>query len=268
MIGFYDSGLGGLTIVNEFLKLYPQTKTVYLADTLNCPLGNKTNEEILRITKRGVEFLFSQGCRLVVLACNTATSVAIRPIQQEWLPARPEFVGRNVLGVVKPVTEELINRKESVEPILLLATSATCRSRFYQQELALEGFKEFDCLSLPHLAQAIEEQDTFWIEQILREVANQADLAKYRSFVLACTHYPIVKEKIRQIFSFTIKHPFEIFDQSALVPKRLAAYLQRHPEYSLLEGDLQIVVSGGQVDIYAQKIKSLFPELNFHIYPI
>jgi glutamate racemase len=261
MIGFYDSGVGGLTIVEKFLRWRPNTKCLYLADTQNCPLGNKTDEEILEITRQGVEFLFQKGCKLVVLACNTATSLAVRPLQQKWLPSKPEYLGHNVLGVVRPVTEELINQKISVEPILLLATRATCRSQFYQNELKVEGFTNYDCLSFEDLALAIEQQKEVWVDKILHQELDSSKIAPYQTFVLACTHYPIIKGKISAVLTQNLDRSFRLIDQSELVSDRLVAYLNNHPEYVLEKGGLEVFVSGNQAEDYRKKLERLFPVL-------
>lgn len=266
MLGFYDSGVGGLTIVDKFLQLRPKLQTVYLADTVNCPLGNKTDVEILRITRQGVEFLFARGCQLVILACNTATSLTIRYLQQVWLPRQKQYAGRNILGVIKPVTEELIAQRENAEPVLILATVATCRSGFYQQELAAEGFQRYYCLSFTELARAIELQDSHLIQQSLTKTLQTVNLTQYRSFVLACTHYPLIKPQIVQTLGEQIGHRnFQILDQSQLAATKLSQYLAAHPQYIPATGRLQIYLSAGHTRSYADKIQTLFPKLEFEI---
>ncbi len=265
MIGFYDSGIGGLTIVQKFLELKPKTSCLYFADTANCPLGEKTDIEILRASIAGVERLFAEGCKLVVLACNTATSIAIRPIQQEWLPNKRVYEGHNVLGVVKPVTEELVNQRSNVEPILLMATTATCRSNFYQNELESEGFSRYDCLSFSQLALAIENQDQELVDRIIEKELNNAKIAKFQTFALACTHYPLVKNQIKDTLSKNLDYKFNLIDQSELVAKRLVSYLENHPEYSLNNRRLKIYLSDDDKKNYADKVVKLFPNLIFRI---
>jgi len=104
MIGLFDSGHGGLTVFRALLKRFPKQRFVYLGDHANAPYGNKSSDEIVALTRAGAETLFDQGCRLVVLACNTATSVALRKLQQNWLPDSGRE-GCNLLGVIAPTVE-------------------------------------------------------------------------------------------------------------------------------------------------------------------
>jgi glutamate racemase len=185
-------------------------------------------------------------------------------LQQKWLPSKPEYLGHNVLGVVRPVTEELINQKTSAEPILLLATRATCRSQFYQKELEIEGFTNYDCLSFEDLALAIEQQNEFWADKILHQELNVSKIAPYQTFVLACTHYPIIKGKISAVLTQNLDRSFRLIDQSELVSDRLVAYLNNHPEYVLEQGALEIFVSGNRSEEYRQKLSRLFPSLDYN----
>jgi len=138
-IGFYDSGVGGLTILSEFYKVLPNKSYIYFADQAYCPLGDKTPQQIFARTIYGLEYLFSQGCDLVVLACNTATAYSIRKIQQKWLPKN--YPNKKVLGIIRPVGEYFFNQITQQNPnqqkwtVGLLATNATIKSNFYQEEL-------------------------------------------------------------------------------------------------------------------------------------
>jgi glutamate racemase len=232
MIGFYDSGKGGMTILNEVLKLEPTLDTFYYADVANCPLGEKTDEEILIAVLNGIKYLFEHDCNLVILACNTATARAIKYVQAQWLPLL--YPNKNVLGVIRPVAIELIEEKISKESkIVILATTATVRSRFYSLDLKDHGYNNVQELSMANLAYAIETDDIDMSKKIIDEIfeANISIFEDSKAVVLACTHYPYMEDYIQQkLDSITDSKPV-IISQNHLVAEQLMTYLQKHPQY-------------------------------------
>jgi glutamate racemase len=148
-IGVFDSGVGGLTVHHKLVERFAQADFVYLADQANTPYGGRKGEEIVDLTRAGCERLFAEGCNLVVLACNTAASVALRRLQQTWLPGYRKALGRpvNVLGIVVPTIEaatglpwehEAERRGDKVEKLDILgvfSTPATTASRVYEIEV-------------------------------------------------------------------------------------------------------------------------------------
>src|SRR3989338_6312695 len=106
MIGIFDSGLGGITVTKEVLRLLPEYQILYLGDTARTPYGNRSQDLIYQFTQTAIDYLFKQGCQLVVVACNTASAEALRKIQQEWLPKN--YSERRVLGVIRPVVEAAV----------------------------------------------------------------------------------------------------------------------------------------------------------------
>jgi glutamate racemase len=263
MIGFYDSGLGGLTIFSEFYRKNKNLSLCYLGDTANCPLGDKTKEEITEITKKGVEFLFSKGCNLVVLVCNTATSVAIRELQQNWLPKN--YPDKNVLGVVRPVSEVLKEASEKfedgeIEPVVVLATSATCKTGFYQEELLEAGVKESKCIPCSGLADAIENLDSPKVARILDECfeTNLPYFLEAKTMVLACTHYPIIEKTIEKHLKKKIERDdVKIVSQSNMVAEKLEEYLEKHEKYRPSKGKVKIWVTEGN-EGFREKMKEIF----------
>jgi glutamate racemase len=167
MIGFYDSGIGGLTILQQVLKLDPDFPFIYIADTEIMPLGDKTMDFIQNRVKLACSTLFSQGCEIVVLACNTASVVSIRHIQQVWLPKH--FPNKQVLSVAKPLTElveeKFVNLKSSKG--LLLSTHATHSSGFYQYEFIKSGFLNIQSVACTGLADAIETNDYTKVKDLI-----------------------------------------------------------------------------------------------------
>src|SRR3989338_9566140 len=125
MIGVFDSGFGGLTVLKEFLKVLPDYDYIYLGDNARAPYGNKSDEVIYNYTREAVDFLFKAGCELVILACNTASAKALRKIQQEYSPKfYPE---KRVLGVVAPVVETALELKQN-NKLGVIGTAATISS--------------------------------------------------------------------------------------------------------------------------------------------
>ena len=132
MIGVFDSGLGGLTILKEFIRELPNYDYVYLGDNARTPYGNKSQETIYEFTKQAVDFLFGKGCELIIIACNTASAQALKKIQQEYLPAR--YPDKKVLGVIRPLVEKVVS-VSNVNRVGVIGTKATVKSGVYQKEL-------------------------------------------------------------------------------------------------------------------------------------
>lgn len=221
MIGFYDSGKGGMSIVSEIVKMHPSFSYLYYADTEILPLGSKSDTEIRSRVLDGVKYLFDQGCRLVILACNTASVHTIRFLQHTYLPRyHPD---KNVLGVTTPLLEYTV-QYESLKsvPGFLLATPATCRTEFYQQELKRQGFW-VTTLPLPELAQAIEYHDQETIQHCIYHSIVPYDP---QWVILACTHYTYVAHAIQSALPKT-----QIIDPTQYTALRVLWYLDHHPEY-------------------------------------
>src|SRR6056297_2767040 len=141
MIGIFDSGLGGLTILRGVLEQLPQYDYIYLGDSARNPYGNKSQDLIYDYTRQGVEFLMKKGCRLVIIACNTASAKALRRLQQEWLPEK--YPDRRILGVIIPTAEaaaEVVHqepprKRRKKNKIGIIGTKATIESQTFEQEL-------------------------------------------------------------------------------------------------------------------------------------
>ena len=204
-IGVFDSGLGGLTVLDAVTRALPGQDFVYLGDNANAPYGWKSPAEIYELTIEGVERLFAHGCRLVILACNTASAVALHDLQVNWLnPAT-----HRVLGVFVPVIEHLTRRDwgDNAPPthtglsnVALFATPATVRSGAFPRELR---FRARDVTVVPQactgLVEAIEAGDLDRAGEVAREhvAALVARLPAPQSAVLGCTHYPLVEAAFR-----------------------------------------------------------------------
>ena len=237
MLGFFDSGLGGLAVLKEVEKVLPQYSYVYLGDNARTPYGSHSHETIYRFTKQGVAHLFKKGAQLVVLACNTASSSALRRIQQEFLPKY--YPDRRVLGIIIPTAEEIINQTKTKE-VGVLATEATVQSFAYPKEVAkndpsIKVHQVAGTLLVP----IIEAGESEWegmdliIKKYLSELFSRSK--KIDTLTLACTHYALIEDKIREYAPSNVR----VVSQGEIVAKKLKDYLLRHPEIEtrLVRGD-------------------------------
>ena len=222
-IGFFDSGFGGLSVLKEVRSLMPLYNFIYLADTRNAPYGELSQEEIFEHTRRGVEFLFDRGAVVVVLACNTASSEALRKLQQEFLP---KFIGRKILGVIIPAVEEaIVNTKNN--RIGVLATTATINSHAFEREVRkLSNASVFE-IPAPKLVPLIEEGEVSGeeIELLISEYVAEVIKNDIDTLILGCTHYGIVDDLIAK-YSGGVK----IIQEGEVVARKLRDYLERHSD--------------------------------------
>lgn len=234
MIGFFDSGLGGLTILREVAKSIPG-QFLYLGDNARAPYGSRSREEVQAFTTQGVKWLIDQGCSLVVLACNTASANALRPIQQEWLPLHAPQA--RVLGILVPTIEAITgmdwHREETsdhVESILVFATPSTVTSGAYEREIK-KRLPNAHVVSqaCPDLVSLIEEGSApILMEQKIQEYIQQGKEkmgAGPEAVLLGCTHYALVEELFRK----NMDGETRIFSQPQIVARSLSEYLSRHP---------------------------------------
>lgn len=226
MIGVFDSGFGGLVVLKEFLSLLPAYDYLYLGDNARIPYGSRSDRVVLRFTEQAVEYLFLQGCQLIILACHTASAKALRTIQQVYLPAH--YPERRVLGVVIPTVEEALARTRS-KRIGVIGTEGTVASQSFPLELrkldpAVEVFQQ----ACPLLVPLIEAGEQEWTgtTMILRRYLAPLKAARVDTLILGCTHYSILKEKIQVI----IGDGRELICSGQVTAAKLADYLRRHPE--------------------------------------
>ncbi len=220
-IGVFDSGLGGVVILKALLDRLPQYDYVYCGDTRNAPYGDKTHEEIFELTVRGVEFLFSQGCSLVILACNSASAQALRQVQQEWLPTY--YPDKKVLGVLIPVAEAIV--AAGYERVGIIATTATITSGAYEREIhKLNPQVQIVSRATPCLVPLVERgQGTD--EEIAVCVGGLRDaLRDVEVVVPGCTHYPLIARQLEH----ALDKP--LFDAPAHIAQAFERYLAKHPE--------------------------------------
>ena len=227
-IGVFDSGYGGLTVPKEIIHKLPQYDYVYLGDNARAPYGNRSFETVYRYTLECVKWFFDQGSHLVVLACNTASAKALRTIQQNDLPKIDK--DKRVLGVIRPTTELIGNYSES-KHIGILATSGTVSSSSYVLEIEkfYPGLRVYQ-QACPMWVPLVENNEydnhgtDFFVKKYIQQLLGQDEAID--TILLACTHYPLLLEKIKEYSPADMK----ILAQGEIVAESLAHYLKRHPE--------------------------------------
>lgn len=227
-IGVFDSGLGGLFTLRVLVRTLPAYDYVYLGDTKHVPYGNRSPETVYEFTKQAVNYLLEkERCALVIVACNTASALALRRLQKEFLPKH--FPNRRVLGVLVPLVEDLCEKK--CKRIGVLATQATTDSHAIRKELN----KRFpDALVYEHaaplLVPLVENGDRTLLPRVLGSYIKPLLQKKVDCIALGCTHYAILKRDIRRIAG----HGVRIISQDEIVGVKLVDYLRRHPEIESL----------------------------------
>lgn len=227
-IGVFDSGYGGLTILDKIREVLPEYDYIYLGDNARAPYGTRSFEVVYEFTRQAVNKLFDMGCHLVILACNTASAKALRSIQMNDLPQIDP--ARRVLGVIRP-TVECIGEISKNQHIGVLATAGTIKSESYPLEIH-KLFPEIQvsgtaCPMWVSLVENNESQDE-GADYFIRKYINQL-LSKdpqIDTVILGCTHFPILLPKIRQY----IPEHISVIAQGEYVAESLKDYLKRHPE--------------------------------------
>jgi len=227
-IGVFDSGYGGLTILDELIRQMPENDFIYLGDNARAPYGTRSFDVIYQYTLQAVEKLFSMGCQLVILACNTASAKALRTIQQRDLPRIAP--NRRVLGVIRPSVEELGVLSQS-KHVGVMGTLGTVRSESYLMEMAklYPDFSVFQeaCPTWVPLVENREYDNEGGKYFIKKHVDSLMSKNQYiDTIILACTHYPILSKLIE---SFLPSH-IQLISQGQIVARSLMDYLNRHPE--------------------------------------
>ena len=258
MIGVFDSGFGGLTVHRALVDALPERDFVYLGDNRNAPYGMKNPIDVLNLTCAGLERLFGEGCTLAILACNTASVVALRWIQQQWLPVRcrEDGVRRNVIGIVAPTVEAAtglrwdqetvaVSPAKRASTISVFATRRTVETDCYPTEIRKRrpdmAVVQQAC---PDLAWAIERGASrgdleALVEQYVGELRRKIETPDCA--ILGCTHYPLVAD----LFAARLPRGVPVIHQPRATARALQSYLHRHPEYAAGNAGRRIFLSTG-----------------------
>lgn len=233
-VGIFDSGLGGLTVLDAVSTRLNDVPFSYFADSAHAPYGVRDAEDIYNLTQNAVTHLWENGCDLVILACNTASAAALRRMQEAGVPE-----GKRVLGVFVPLIEALTERQwgdnsppreVAVKTVALFATPATVASRAFQRELAFRAIGvDIEAQACGGVVDAIEEGDLILAEALVR---SHVDALKRKmplpnAAILGCTHYPLMKD----IFQAALGDSVKVYSQADLVADSLSDYLTRHPKF-------------------------------------
>ncbi|MBU6388671.1 glutamate racemase [Patescibacteria group bacterium] len=221
-IGVFDSGFGGLHVLRSIVAALPEYEYVYLGDTARAPYGDRPQKTIHTYTKQAVDFLFAKNCGIVVIACNTASSEALRTIQQEYGAAK------KVLGVLIPAAEEAVAKTKS-RRVGVIATTGTVASEKFVRELAkLDADVEVFQRACPLLVPLVEagEQNSPEMAMLLKRYLAPLLRKHIDTLILGCTHYGILERKIRAVIGPDIA----IVSEAKVVPGKLKRYFTRHGE--------------------------------------
>lgn len=218
-IGVFDSGIGGLSVLSKIVEILPNEEYIYYADTNHVPYGTKTNEQIKEYVKEAIQFLIQKNVKTIVIACNTATSIAIEYLRKEYsIP---------IIGIepaAKPAVENRNNKK-----VLLMATPVTVREEKLKELLkTVDTSHSVDLIAMPGLVQFAEKQDftSKDVEDYIKKQLKDYNLKEYSELVLGCTHFPFFK----YILSKVLPKGIQIIDGSVGVANRLKSVLQNKEE--------------------------------------
>ena len=225
-IGVFDSGFGGLDVLRGIVKKIPQYDYAYLGDSHRAPYGPRSQELVYDFTKQAVEFLLRQGCDLVILACHTASSAALRKIQREYLPKHNS--AKRVLGVLIPCVEEAVRQTRN-KRIGVIGTEGTVASGAFVREIAKrDSAAEVFQNACPLLVPFVEagKHNSKAAESALKKYLRPLMRSRIDTLILGCTHYGMLKEKILALVGPDVR----IVSGADVVPQKLEDYLHRHPE--------------------------------------
>ncbi len=275
MIGVFDSGLGGLTVLRELTARFKHADFVYLADHAHVPYGNRSSEEIVDLTQACVENLFERGAKLALLGCNTATAVALRRLQQQWLPSSKWAGTHNVLGIVAPtveaatqtpwaVTSPQYPQKNNTDTIAVFGTMRTVTAGVYPEEIRKRCPKVTVVQQIcSELAGAIEnkrpeaELERLVAEGVAGALVQTGNMPPHRA-ILGCTHFPLVEHLFRRHLP-----PFtRILSQPEVVADSFEDYLARRPHYTAGNGGgrLTLLTTGDAHDV-SGKARVFWPDV-------
>lgn len=264
MIGVFDSGYGGLTILKQLRETLPEYDFIYLGDNARAPYGSRSFDVVYEFTRQSVMKLFSMGCHLVILACNTASAKALRTIQQQDLKQKSplcdsgltlEEEGYRVLGVIRPTTE-IIGNLTHTRHVGIVATEGTIRSESYDIEIT-KLFPDIKVsgqacplwAAIVEAGEADSEGAEFFVKKRIGQLlAKDADID---TIILGCTHYPMLMKALNK----AVPKGITLVSQGDLVAASLKDYLQRHPEMDAL------CSKGGTIHYYTTESEERFKEI-------
>ncbi len=234
MIGIFDSGFGGLTVMKEYLKRYPEYDYMYLGDQANSPYGGHSPERVNKLVVQNVDFLAKKGCKLIIIACNTASADALRHVQQIYKGKPP------ILGVLVPAVEEAL-KTTRFGNIGVIGTRGTIKTGAYEKELKKYSEKLYRpsdkrankevrvySQACPHLVPLVEEGMTVNVvtRMMLNKYLRPLKHAHIDTLILGCTHYPLLQKEIARVMGRQVK----LVSSAEAAVNAIGAYFLRHPD--------------------------------------
>jgi len=254
-IGVFDSGYGGLTVLNAIRQQLPEYDYIYLGDNARAPYGSRSFEIVYQFTRQAVLKMFSMGCRLIILGCNTASAKALRTIQERDLPVIGG--GRRVLGIIRP-TAEIIGNITQTRHIGILATEGTINSHSYSLEIKkLFPDVKVSGVACPLWAAIVEANEAdspgadFFVSKRIEQLMQKDP--EIDTIVLGCTHYPLLMNSIKKY----VPSGVSIISQGRYVAESLQQYLQRHQDMA------RSLTTGGTCRYYTTESEERFEESAF-----
>jgi glutamate racemase len=219
-IGVFDSGLGGLFILKALKQKLPQYDYLYVGDTLHVPFGDRSQESLYRITRKAVDYLFKHDCGIVLLACNTASTMALRQLQQEYLPKH--YPDQRILGPIIPTVEITSGARVGI-----IATKATVHSRTYLKEFKkIHPKTRVFQVATPGLVPLLENGQQAEAEQYLSDTLATFKGKNIDTLILGSTHYTLLTKAAKKYLSKKVN----VISQDTFIPTSFKKYLVRHPE--------------------------------------
>jgi len=265
-VGVFDSGLGGLKVLEAAIERLPDQPFVYYGDNAHAPYGVRDADDVYDLTCKGVERLWEEGCDLVILACNTASAAALRRMQESWIPKN-----KRVLGVFVPLIEALTERhwgdnspprEVAVKQVALFATPATVASRAFQRELAFRAIGvDVEAQACGGVVDAIEDGDEILAEALVRSHVDALlrKMPKPDAAILGCTHYPLMAH----VFQDELGPEVTVYTQADLVPESLADYLERHPDMRGAGTETKFLTTGNPAKVSSKATQFLKRKITF-----
>lgn len=238
-IGFFDSGIGGMTVLHQALRFLPNEDYIFYADTLHVPYGEKPKEEVRQYIFNAADFIANQGVKALVIACNTATSIAVEDLRKKY-----DFPILGIEPAVKPAVQKCEGKRKKV---LVLATNLTLREeKFHNLVKSIDHHDIVESLPLPGLVQFAENFE-FSEERVvpyLRDQLSSFDLKQYGTVVLGCTHFPYFKNSLRKLFAEDV----DIISGSIGTAKNLRRILEAKNQINEGTGEISFFKSGFKVE--------------------
>ncbi len=265
-VGIFDSGLGGLTVLDAVQKRLPDLPLVYYGDSAHAPYGVRDADDIYDLTTKAVGRMFDESCDLVILACNTASAAALRRMQESWIPTE-----KRVLGVFVPLIEALTERQwgdnsppreVAVKHVAIFATPATVASRAFQRELAFRAIGvDVEAQACGGVVDAIEDGDMILAEALVRSHVDalKRKMPHPEAAILGCTHYPLMHD----VFQDALGPNVNVFSQAQLVGESLSDYLDRHPDKRGEGEGIKFLTTGDAQKVSSRATQFLRREIKF-----